>query len=214
MQSRQFPFAVLTIAIIAGTTTIAHAETRLEAIAEQTGLRSAHTQEEQTQATRPQPMQVFVNNGRTFFTHSPFLVRAATSNKGAHTPSTYEFTLTVPENAGQPLQAVTIAQAQNIETIRFNPAKSKAFMGQRFAAGPEIPLSQMAATPASRPSEVTVRFNQPVQPGSTVTVALQAQANPSYGGVYLFGVTAVPAGEMGLGQFLGYGRLHFYSSSN
>lgn len=214
MQFRQFSLAVLTIATIAGSAAIAHAETRLEAISERTQLQSVPPQEEPTQATRPQPIQVNVNNGRTFFTHAPLLIRAATSSQGTHTPSTYEFTLRVPENAGQPLQAVTIAQAQNGETIRFNPAKSQAFMGQRFAAGPEIPLSQRVATQPDRPGEVTVQFDQPVQPGSTVTVALQAQANPSDGGVYLFGVTAVPAGEMGLGQFLGYGRLHFYSSSD
>ncbi|KAM3113986.1 DUF2808 domain-containing protein, partial [Phormidesmis sp. 146-33] len=62
----------------------------------------------------------------------------------------------------------------------------------------------------SKPGEVTIVFDQPVQPGSTVTVALAAQRNPSWANVYLFGVTAYPDGENGLGQFLGYGRINIY----
>lgn len=32
-----------------------------------------------------------------------------------------------------------------------------------------------------------------------------------FSGVYLFGVTAFPAGEKSHGQFIGFGRLHFYN---
>lgn len=62
----------------------------------------------------------------------------------------------------------------------------------------------------ARPGEVTLVFDQPVQPGSTVTVALAVQQNPSWGGVYEFGVTVYPVGKHGLGQFLGYRRINFY----
>jgi Protein of unknown function (DUF2808) len=55
-----------------------------------------------------------------------------------------------------------------------------------------------------------VQFNPPVQPGRKVTIALSPQRNPAYSGVYLFGVTAFPTGEKSHGQFLGFGRLHFY----
>lgn len=149
---------------------------------------------------------------QTFFNYPPRLIRAAASQVGRDTPSTYEFTLTVPKDAGQPLKAVKITQAKNLETVNFEVSDSKAFIGKRFAAGPEIQLASIGGDQPSTPGEVTIVFDRPVQPGTTVTVALAAQANPNWGGVYLFGVTAYPAGDNGLGQFLGYGRICFYNN--
>jgi hypothetical protein len=157
--------------------------------------------------------QSSLSNGKTFFSHPPRLVRVNASQKEAYAPSTYEFTLTLPSDAGQPLKAVRIAQERNLETVKFDISRSKAFVGERFAAGPEIPLASMGgAQPA--PGEATIVFDQPVQPGSTVTVAFEAEANPGLGGVYEFGVTAFPDGENGLGQSLGLGRLNLYGTSH
>ena len=71
-----------------------------------------------------------------------------------------------------------------------------------------MPLASIGGEQPNKPGEATIAFDPPVSPGTTVTVALRAKRNPS-GGVYLFGVTAFPAGERSWGQFLGYGRLHF-----
>lgn len=209
----------LTIATVIGTQSVTHASTRFEFIAKQIGLqinqpRTPQAQTPQAQTPMPSAPSTKQAGGRTFFEHSPRLVRAATSQPGAHIGSTYEFTLSVPANAGQPLKAVTIAQVENLEMVRFDVGRSKAFAGQRFAAGPEIPLASIGGPQPANSNEVTVVFDQPVQPGSTVTIALEAQANPNFGGTYLFGVTAFPEGEEARGLFLGYGRLHFYSSSN
>ncbi len=149
--------------------------------------------------------------GQTFFSHPPRLVRAVTSEIGIDTPSTYEFTLTVPEDAGQPLKAVTIAQAPNLETVRFDISDSQAFLGDRAAARHEVPLASIGNEQPANSGEATIVFAQPVQAGNTVTIALAVQRNPNLGGVYEFGVTAYPDGENGLGQFLGYGRINFYS---
>ena len=148
--------------------------------------------------------------GQTFFSHPPRLVQAVTSDVGIDTPSTYEFTLTLPENAGQPLKAVTIAQAPNLETVRFNISNSQAFLGDQAVAGREIPLVSIGNEQPANSGEATVVLAQPVQPGSTVIVALSVERNPKLGGVYEFGVTAYPEGENGRGQFLGYGRINFY----
>jgi hypothetical protein len=59
---------------------------------------------------------------------------------------------------------------------------------------------------------VSVTFDPPIAPGQTVTVGLRPVRNPNVGGVYLFGVTAFPAGEKVHGQFLGFGRLQFYEA--
>lgn len=102
--------------------------------------------------------------------------------------------MTVPEDAGQPLKAVKITQAENLEIVKFDVSNSKASLGQRFASSSEIRLASTGGQPA-HPGEVTLVFDQLVQPGSTVTVALAVQQNPSWGGVYEFGVTVYPVGE-------------------
>lgn len=171
---------------------------------------SISMQPQMTQMLDAPMSQVPLNNGQAYFSHPPRLVRAHASQTQAYVPSTYEFTLTVPSDAGQPLKAVRIAQERNLGTVKFDVGRSKAFAGERFAAGAEIPLASIGDGQFV-PGEATIVFDQPVQPGSTVTVALEARANPAFGGVYEFGVTAFPAGDNGLGQFLGFGRINLYS---
>jgi Protein of unknown function (DUF2808) len=149
------------------------------------------------------------SSGQTFFNHPPSLIHVGAVQVSRNSPSTYEFTLTVPANAGQSLKAVMISQVENLETVSFDINQSHAFAGQRFAMGSEIPLASVGGERPAHPGDVTIVFDQPVLPGRTVTVAVKADSNPNYGGVYLFGVTAYPAGENSLGQFIGYGRIHF-----
>jgi hypothetical protein len=199
----------LAIAATIGLQSVAHASTKYGSI------KQLEQQLAQSQTTQPEPQakSTFVNqDGQTFFSHPPALIRASSSQLGSYVPSTYTFTLIIPQDAGQPLKAVTIAQATNVETIKFDVSNSRAFLGTRVASGSEIKLASVGSG-QSKPGEVTIVFEQPVQPGSTVTVALAAQKNPGWQGVYLFGVTVYPAGENGLGQFLGYGRINFYGNS-
>ena len=67
---------------------------------------------------------------------------------------------------------------------------------------------QISEEPHSK--TVSLIFDRGVEPGETITIALKPIRNPSVEGVYLFGVTAFPRAEEAHGQFLGYGRLHFY----
>ena len=153
-----------------------------------------------------------LRNGQTFFDHPPQLIRAATTSQASYTPSTYQFTLQVPANAGEPLGAVRVAQVENLDKIAFDTNRSAAFIGDSFAGGETLPLASIGGDQPNKTNEVTVVFDPPVQPGQTITVELRAIRNPN-GGIYLFGVTAFPAGQNGLGQFLGHGRLHFESGS-
>lgn len=201
-----------------------HASTRYDAILQQPDLQKTQPQVTQPQATRSQMIQSQASQtkpqksmspdqaGQTFFSRPLTLIRAASSQLGGSVPSTYEFTLTVPQDAGQPLKAVTITQAENVETIRFNVSSSKAYTGRRLTANSEIRLASIGGD-QSASGQQTIVFDQPVLPGNTVTIALSTQSNPNSSGVYLFGVTAYPDGENGLGQFLGYGRIYFYSNS-
>jgi hypothetical protein len=76
--------------------------------------------------------------------------------------------------------------------------------------GPQLKLKEVRED--GEAGGVVVVFDVPVEPGTMVTVALRPYQNPRYEGVYLFGVTAFPRGEKAFGQFLGYGRFHFYSN--
>lgn len=157
---------------------------------------------------------VRLNNGQTFFDYPPRLLRATTSSVATcMSGATYYFTLSVPEHAGEPLQAVTVTQRENRDTVIFQPSESRAFAGNRSRRGPALSLASIGGSQPSNSQEETVVFDPPVPPGSTVTIALKPKRNPDWGGVYLFGVTAYPAGENSSGQFLGYGRLTFYDNA-
>ena len=213
---------VLGIAAIATTQAAAFSQTTIKAPTHPTLLEATMptvvAPQSQPSMSVPQTSQLqttptTLSSGQQFFSHPPRLVRANASQLAARIASTYEFTLNVPADAGQPLKAVTIAQAANLEIVQFDVSQSKAFAGERFAAGPEISLASVGGM-QSAPGEVTVVFDQPVQPGSTVTIAIPVAENPSSSGIYEFGITAYPVGENSRGQFLGYGRINLYGNSN
>jgi Protein of unknown function (DUF2808) len=204
--------AIAAIATAASLQSVTHASIKGDSLAQQ-----SKQQTVQIQATQSEPSaesSSIRQASQASFDHPPALTRAAATETGASMSSTYEFTLTVPQDAGQPLKAVKIVQAENLETVKFDISHSQAFIGERLTASSEIGLASIGGEQPSNPGEAMIVFDQPVQPGSTVTIALAAQRNPNRGGVYLFGVTAYPAGENGLGQFLGFGRINFDDNSN
>ncbi|HEY9598607.1 MAG TPA: DUF2808 domain-containing protein [Cyanophyceae cyanobacterium] len=152
-------------------------------------------------------------NGQTFFNRSPRLIRATASNKTANTPSTYQFTIAVPADAGEPLQAVTITQKPNVEQIDFNVSNSSAFIGDNLAGGLAIPLASIGGSEPSDSNEVTVVFDHPVAPGNSITVSLDVKQNPVLGGIYQFGVTAFSPGENSSGLYLGSAAIHLQGSN-
>ena len=152
-----------------------------------------------------------VGENKTVFEAAPRLIRTATTNSSRNGPSTYHFTIEVPENAGEALKAVTISQKDNPRYINLAVDRSNAFIGDSFAGGPDLELADIGGDLSANPNDVTFVFDEPVQPGETVTVRVRAKRNPRVGGIYLFGVTAFPeGGEDSPGLYLGSGRLHFY----
>lgn len=148
---------------------------------------------------------VCLADGTVYFVQPPRLVNAVTTSSVAYSPlATYYFTLTLPETAGEPLGQVTFQQAEGAEFVEFRTQDSAAFEGERSRLGAALPIQQVTVDPDKR--SLTVRFDPPIAPGKTVTIALQPRQNPGFRGVYQFGVTAFPAGEKAYGQFLGYGR--------
>jgi Protein of unknown function (DUF2808) len=153
---------------------------------------------------------------RGFFLSSPRLVGAeATFNRILSPNAIYFFTLSVPAEAGSGLQRIEIAQRESssqLRRIQYRTDDTTAFVGTPEDRGVELTIAE---TSFDRDSQtLSVRFDPPVPPGTTVTLRLRPRRNPRLSGVYLFGVTAYPTGPADRGQFLGYGRLHFYENDS
>ncbi len=161
-------------------------------------------------AALSQPAQaVQLADGTVSFVQVPRLLEARTTEKGVRVLSAkYYFTLSVPSDAGEPLQRVTITQREAADRIRFSPDKTQAFADEERQK--EFTLGEV--TEDRETQTISVTFNPPIPPGETVTIRLYAR-NPDVPGVYLFGVTAFPQGEKVRSQFLGYGRLQFYGGN-
>lgn len=154
---------------------------------------------------------VQLTDGTVYFAEPPRLVNAVTTQKNTYVwGAIYYFTLTLPENAGEPLQRVEIAQGTGGDDIEYSVNDIVAFEGSQQHKGPRLTLGPVRTNRDSK--TVSITFNPPVPPGKTVTIGLTPIHNPKFGGVYLFGVTAFPRGEKVHGQFLGFGRLHFYQN--
>lgn len=146
-----------------------------------------------------------VANGTVFFEQSPTLEKAVTDFKNTHNRfARYTFVVNVPDNAGEALQRLTLQQTEGVDAIDFRLRRTRAFDQQRQ----QIPVR----TTVTQDETLVIDFAEAIQPGSTVTLTLRPERNPQRGGVYLFGVTAFPEGAKPHGQFLGYGRLHFFQT--
>jgi Protein of unknown function (DUF2808) len=146
-------------------------------------------------------------DGTVYFENPPSLGEMVTSNKSAGSLlATYALTVVVPKDAGEPLQRLTLA-SQGPDRIWFHLNRTTAYLGNNRKN-----LTGLGEVTQDRETRnLSVTFNPPIPPGAAVTVNLRPRQNPWVAGVYLFGVTAFPQGEKASGQFLGYGRLHFYS---
>ncbi|MBE9005722.1 DUF2808 domain-containing protein [Fortiea sp. LEGE XX443] len=161
----------------------------------------------------PQSYAIQLRDGTVYFAQPPRLLDAITTYNAVYAVgATYYFTISLPENAGEPLQSLTINQNDGFDNIDYDLNKSVAFEGKPSSKRQKIGLQNVTRDRKTR--TVTLTFDQPVSPGKTITVGLKPWQNPSSGGAYLFGVTAFPPGEKSHGQFLGFGRLHFYSSGD
>jgi len=145
------------------------------------------------------------------FEKPPRLINATTTYNATYVwGATYYFTLELPENAGKPLQRVTINQRQGVDDIRFNLKDTRAFEGTPRHKGEKLTVKEVTKDPETQ--TISVTFDPPVMPGKTVTIGLRPVRNPWISGVYIFGVTAFPESEKPYGLYLGVGRLHFYDN--
>jgi hypothetical protein len=160
----------------------------------------------------PQSQAIQLQDGTVYFAQPPRLLKTTTTyNTVGVWGATYYFTLSLPENAGEPLQKVTINQHQGVDNIQFDLKNSVVFT--KSSDSKQEKLEPKDTNSDHKKRSVTLIFDPPISPGKTITIGIKPFQNPLVDGVYLFGVTAFPLGEKSHGQFLGYGRLTFYSRS-
>ena len=159
----------------------------------------------------PSTHAIQLANARVSFKKPPDLISATTTyNETDVWGARYYFTLSIPENAGESLGRVTINQRQGFEEIEFKLEDTQAFVGTPRHKDQRLTLKDVTKEPQS--PTISVTFDPPVKPGTTVTIQLRPVRNPRFSGVYIFGVTAFPAVENPYGLYLGVGRLQFYDS--
>ncbi len=148
-------------------------------------------------------------DGSTHFAGVPRLVSTKTTQNQARTwGGRYYFTVSIPADASEPLGQLVIQQNEGSGRFgRFNLDNTVAFQADNNQVRFAIDSVELDREERS----ITISFEPGIEPGQTVQLGLQPQQTPS-AGIYLFGVTAFPEGINPSGQFLGYGRLHFYDN--
>ncbi|WP_414541591.1 DUF2808 domain-containing protein [Nostoc sp. CCY0012] len=150
---------------------------------------------------------MFREQQSTVFNRVPRLINSGATHKERNVASTYYFTIVVPENAPDALKAVTINQNPGSEIIKFNVAQSRAFSGNKLAGDTSISLTPIGGIQSSDMNQVTLVFDQPLQPGNLVTLSLRVEQNPRYDDIYSFGVTTFPDNEKSPNLYLGEAKI-------
>ncbi len=142
------------------------------------------------------------------FVGIPRLIESTTTQKQAKTPSTYYFTINIPENAGISLQKIQFTQTNGSDFLGKDIYKISGFEETRKNRGSEVPVSLVENNRDTR--TIIVSLDQPISPGKTITIALHTHRNP-IDGVYQLRVTGFPNGENVREASLGIARFHIYA---
>ena len=119
----------------------------------------------------------------------------------------YYFDITIPEDAGAPLQKVEIELRKGQDRIRYKLERTVAYLGTHRRRGDRLALETVSQD--EKTEVISVVFANSLPPGTTFTVGLKPVRNPDFDGIYVFGVTVFPQGENPFGLYLGSRRLYF-----
>lgn len=161
----------------------------------------------ESSSTRDRPLSSGSSSQLTAFVGIPRLIDSTATQKYVSSPSTYYFTIQVPENAGISLKKIQLTQTSGIDFLGENNRETSGFEETRKNKGSELSLS-LENNEDTR--TIVVNFDQPVPPGKTITIALRIR-NPSSNGIYQLRVTGFPTGEGVREASLGMARFNIYS---
>lgn len=151
---------------------------------------------------------VQLGDGTTAFTSPPRLVEFVTfDNRVFERRPTYFVTVNLLPEAGEPLETLTVRLIEGRFT-RLDFRAVEVFAGTRRDRAAEYAVA--AADYDDDTETLTIQLAEPAVPGQQLTFALELVRNPRFSGVYLYEVTAAPAGEQPRFQRVGTGRIHIY----
>ncbi len=161
-------------------------------------------------------------NGESAFNHIPRLVGYSLTDSTLDARATYNVRVEVPANSDIGLGRVIIGLANPGNPGSLLPVPSPVdVMAVEKGGAQMMPVKvtvssgsgvrfERAITPAAAQldgAQLTVTFDKPIAPGSTVNVEWTTRS-PRDSGTYLFDVVAFPAGDAPRGQFLGFARVN------
>lgn len=147
--------------------------------------------------------------GATYFNKAPWNVELLSYYTTVwETRTEYYFSISLDPEAGASLGGLTIQQTRGVDNrFPFFVERTSAFLGRPRREGDRVPVEASFNSDARR---FTLRFPEPIPPGQTVTVVLKPWNNPAFADVYMFQVTAFPAGPNPSPAPLGFGTLRIY----
>ena len=153
---------------------------------------------------------VQLGDGTTAFNSPPRLADFVTLDIDANERRpTYYVTVDLLPETGEPLETLTISLIEGRFTrLNYHTDQIKVFEGTRRDRGSNYTVA--TADFDDDTQTLTIRLAEPAAPGQLLTVALELVRNPRWEGVYLYEVTAAPAGENPRFQRVGTGRIHIY----
>jgi len=159
----------------------------------------------------PPPLASLELGGATVFRRAPWQVELVSYNTTVgQIRVEYLLTVELAADAGADLGELQIRQTRGVDrNFQFSPERTTAFLGRPRQRGPSLPVE---ASFSEQERLITVRFPQPVPPGSTVTVRLKPWTNPMMADTYMFQVTALPSGPNPTPTPLGFGTLRIYQT--
>ncbi|MEO1093639.1 MAG: DUF2808 domain-containing protein [Cyanobacteria bacterium J06638_28] len=149
-------------------------------------------------------------DGTTVFDSPPRLVEFVTTRDRTNTTrATYYITVNLLPETGEPLKTLTVSLTEGrFNRLRYRLDEIVVFQGDRQNRGAFIPVE--SAEYAENTQTLTIRLVEAVSPGQLVTFGIKPVRNPNRDGIYLFNVTAAPAGDQPVFQRVGTGRIHIY----
>lgn len=146
-------------------------------------------------------------DGTDYFSEVPVLVDA--DHGDTRFNQFVDVSIVVPETETKAMQAVVIEQEQNPKDLDVSADDISVVVGQEFMNdASEVPAS-VSFGEANGHERILVEFERPVQPGHAITIHMEPDLTQELTGTYLFGVSALPAGDKPRDYFLGFARTSF-----
>ena len=122
----------------------------------------------------------------------------------------YNFVLNFPLGAQASLGGIELQQIRGVSpAFYYGPVSPKAYLGIPRKRGESIPVS---ADFSNDNRNISIKFPQPILPGSTITIEFNVVTNPPMD-LYLFSVSAVPFGPNPIVQDVGVVQMNILEDS-